>query len=199
MARDISIIKSDVKEKDLEALRLQYEELFGEQALEDGQPTNDKTLLVMKITYAIYLAECANDETPPNKTIEANATKYFEKAFKSSKSSRKGPKVDRGPGLIKTIVDVCWKYYQAGEHPTIETLAAEVTEAVPNCYKKDPIGRMKVDVRKFNLGEFKYATLSGKIPPKDNPFQLTPSAATTRTRKSKDATEGAEVLAAPSE
>lgn len=195
--RNIGDIKTEIKALDLTALHAKYEELFGEQALEDGVSTNDKSLLVMKITYAIYLQECTTLEVAPNKTIEANANKYFEKVFKSPKSTSKKAAVDRGPGLIKTIVDVCWNYYQNDMHPTIEELAAEVAGKVPNCYKENPVGRMKVDIRKFNLGEFKYAQTACKIPAPDKPFQPAPSPASAgRTRKPKTAAvaEGADVL-----
>jgi hypothetical protein len=197
MARNIGDIKTEVKALDLTALHTKYEELFGEPAMEDDKLTNDKTLLGMKITYAIYLQECTAAEEAPNKTIEANANKYFEKVFKSPKSASKKAAVDRGPGLIKTIVDVCWDYYSAGLHPTIEQLAADVTAKVPNCYKENPVGRMRVDIRKFNIGEFKYAISSGKIPAADKPFQPGPSAASEkRTRKPKVAAvaEGADAL-----
>jgi hypothetical protein len=197
MARNIGDIKTEIKALDLTALYTKYEELFGEPAMEDDKLTNDKTLLAMKITYAIYLQECSAAEETPNKTIEANATKYFEKVFKSPKSASKKAAVDRGPGLIKTIVDVCWDYYSAGQHPTIEELAAIVTAKVPNCYKENPVGRMRVDIRKFNIGEFKYAIASGKIPPADKPFQPGPSAASEkRTRKPKvaEVAEGADAL-----
>ena len=153
----LSDAKTAYQEMDLDGLRVAYHDVFGEET-----DTNDKTSLVTKLAYAKLLSEAGDD---PPKALVDKANAWFDRAFKTV--SKKEPRYT----IQMFITDTLWRRLADGTPVSAEELGSLVCEKYPeSTYKKDPTGRAKVDIMKFNKGLFPYQKKAEKIPTDETGF-----------------------------
>ncbi|MEO5366707.1 MAG: hypothetical protein H7831_10200 [Magnetococcus sp. WYHC-3] len=160
--KSLKNIRAELNELDIEELRSKYVVMFGEEATDSEGPTNDRTTLLKKLTYATYIQAFSEAGlNVPKKVTEASEA-IFAEPFKSRKTAPKaGPRYTIQMFLVDTLHDAVLN----GAQYTIEQLSSMVVEKFPeSTYKNDPIGRMKIDIRKYNQGGFEYAKKVGKVP-----------------------------------
>lgn len=157
-------------ELDTEALQAEYQDVFNEAPMVDGEPTNDRATLIRKLAYAKLLAAYEEEgEEVPNR-VATFSQKAFDAPFKAGGSAGGGGKARTGT-IQSFIVDRLHGLVQRGESMTVEDLAAEVVEAFPgSTYKNAPIARMKTDINKYNKGLFNYGVEHGKVPANESEY-----------------------------
>lgn len=139
-----------------------YNEVF---APDVAPETADQGTLVQKLTYAEVMRQAKAENVAVDKRTAAAAKKWFDAPWKAPKE-KKAPKEPRYT-IQMFIVDRLWELVESGQNGTVSTsdLAQEVIAKFPtSVYPKNPIGRMKIDIRKFNQGMFEYGKKVGKVP-----------------------------------
>lgn len=167
-APTLSEAREPFEEMELDQLHSSYQAVFDEPAYAEGTETltTDAELLKRKLGYSALLAayEEAGEEVPAR--VNTLAEKAFSTPFTKTSTRR-----SRDNTIQAYIVKRLWGLHQAGETATITQLGDEVVQNFPeSTYSKDPKGRMRVDINKFNKGLFPYGQANDMVPPPDNPF-----------------------------
>lgn len=189
MSKSLKDFRAEFDALDADALHNAYMELFGIAAAgEDGELTGDLVGLRKKLTYAAYIKTIkdAGLEVPPK--VDAAAKEIFDAPFKVGKG-KKAPKEKKAPRytIQMFITETLNALVKTGEHKTIEELGQMVVDRFPSStYVKDPVGRMRVDINKYNTGIFECQKSMNMIPADATEhYKPAPSAASERKTREK--------------
>lgn len=164
----LSEIREQYADATIEDLQNAYGETFGEAPYASGTETltTDKELLIRKLSYSKLLQAYADAEEEIPSRLNTLANKAFDTPFEKT-----GSRASRDNTIQAYIVRRLWDCVQNGYTPTVEELGAEIVENFPeSTYKKDPVGRMRVDINKFNKGLFPYGVTNEMVPSEDQRF-----------------------------
>lgn len=184
--KSLKDFRTEIDAYDEDTLRLSYEEAFGSAPVStDGAPTNDLVGIKKKLTYAYYVKQFSDRNLEVPSKVATAAKEIFDAPFKEKKA--KAAKKEPRYTIQMFITDLLWDLMQRGEHKTIEELGDAVVQKYPSStYSKDPVGRMRIDIRKFNSGQFECQKAMGKVPSDESQhFKPTPSPATERKPREK--------------
>lgn len=189
MSKSLKDFRAEFDVMSADDLQNAYMEYFGILAVgEDGEATGDVVGIRKKLTYAAYVKTIkdANLEVPPK--VLAAAQEIFDAPFKVKKG-KKAPGEKKAPRytIQQFITETLHALVKSGEHKTIEELGQMVVDRFPSStYSKDPTGRMKTDINKYNTGFFECQKSMGMIPTNaDEHFKPSPSPATERKAREK--------------